>query len=214
MPCILYPSSVPKDQITIVFGEHDRNVTHESPTHYRKIDTIIKHRSFNRANFYNDIAVLRMDKPIRFSRYISPACLPIDLGLFFKKSWKHYDPVRITVIDFVSFGCRGWGLWWTSRHCCRLGSYAREGKAITYLKGSGGPHHDQWCKFSHHYVNTPIFPKFSGQLTGIYCVLNSIIGMYKPRIFTLHQSGNHREHDVCWVRRGEIGRLSGNFLRL
>ncbi|CAG7723785.1 unnamed protein product [Allacma fusca] len=71
--------NVPKDQITIVFGEHDRNVTHESPTHYRKIDTIIKHRSFNRANFYNDIAVIRMDKPIRFSRYISPACLPIDL---------------------------------------------------------------------------------------------------------------------------------------
>ncbi|ODN06133.1 Coagulation factor X [Orchesella cincta] len=70
---------VPKDQITIVFGEHDRNFTEESDTEYRKIGTIIRHVGFNRANFHNDIALLRLERPMKFRRSIAPACLPIDL---------------------------------------------------------------------------------------------------------------------------------------
>jgi len=69
---------VPKDQITIVLGEHDRNETDESLTQYRKIASFERHPEFQRATFNNDIAVLRMDRPIRFNKYISPACLPID----------------------------------------------------------------------------------------------------------------------------------------
>ncbi len=72
---------VPKDQITIVFGEHDRNFTEESDTEYRKIGTIIRHVGFNRANFHNDIALLRLERPMKFRRSIAPACLPIDLGI-------------------------------------------------------------------------------------------------------------------------------------
>lgn len=74
---------VPKDQITLVFGEHDRNQTDESQTQYRKIESFVKHPQFQRATFNNDIAVLRLDRPIRFNRYISPACLPLEYGNFF-----------------------------------------------------------------------------------------------------------------------------------
>lgn len=71
---------VPKDQITIVIGEHDRNLTEESDTVYRKIGTIIRHPQFNRANFHNDIALLRLDEPLRFTKAVAPACLPIGFG--------------------------------------------------------------------------------------------------------------------------------------
>lgn len=73
---------VPKDRITIVLGEHDRNDTEESQVQYRKIASFERHPDFQRSTFNNDIAVLRMDKPIRFNRYISPACLPIDYGKY------------------------------------------------------------------------------------------------------------------------------------
>jgi len=42
------------------------------------VASMVIHREFYAGTLYNDLAILRMDKPVDFSRnpHISPACLP------------------------------------------------------------------------------------------------------------------------------------------
>lgn len=43
-----------------------------------KVKEIKAHDEFSRIGYYNDIAVLVLDRPVRKSRYIIPLCLPSD----------------------------------------------------------------------------------------------------------------------------------------
>lgn len=46
-----------------------------SPATYR-VKEIRAHNKFSRVGFYNDIAVLVLDRPVRKTKYIIPLCLP------------------------------------------------------------------------------------------------------------------------------------------
>ncbi|XP_067866407.1 acrosin-like [Heterodontus francisci] len=52
----------------------------------RKIDTLILHEGYN--SVHNDVAVLKVDKAIRFGDYIRAACLPKP-GKFHIEKWNH-----------------------------------------------------------------------------------------------------------------------------
>lgn len=41
-----------------------------------KVKEIKAHKDFSRVGYYNDIALLVLDRPVRKSRYIIPLCLP------------------------------------------------------------------------------------------------------------------------------------------
>ncbi|XP_072254197.1 acrosin-like isoform X2 [Pyxicephalus adspersus] len=59
----------------LVLGAHQLSNL-ASGTQIRKITKKIEHERYNPDTEENDIALLRMDRPVTFSDYIQPACLP------------------------------------------------------------------------------------------------------------------------------------------
>ncbi len=64
-------------QFTVRLGDYDLTKTDDpsSPESFRVIK-IKAHESFNGVGFYNDVALLELDREVDYSRYISPICLP------------------------------------------------------------------------------------------------------------------------------------------
>lgn len=56
-------------------GEFDVLVDHGNEETYN-VDTIIAHHKYMPETYLNDIALIKVSKPIKFSRFILPACLP------------------------------------------------------------------------------------------------------------------------------------------
>ncbi|XP_017478065.1 PREDICTED: trypsin-1 isoform X2 [Rhagoletis zephyria] len=65
-----------KSKIRIIFGDHDQHITSESNAIQRAVIAIIKHRNFDPDSYNNDIALLKLRKPMMFSKIIKPVCLP------------------------------------------------------------------------------------------------------------------------------------------
>nr|AAH56804.1 F10 protein [Danio rerio] len=61
--------------IRVVVGEYDtlvpegREATHD-------VDEILIHKNYQPDTYHNDIALIKLSKPIKFTKYIIPACLP------------------------------------------------------------------------------------------------------------------------------------------
>jgi len=49
--------------------DHGTEATH-------RVETIITHNRYRPNTYHNDIALIKLATPIRFSRFILPACLP------------------------------------------------------------------------------------------------------------------------------------------
>ncbi|XP_019880431.1 proclotting enzyme [Aethina tumida] len=64
-------------QFTVRLGDIDLKRDNEpsAPVTF-KVSEIKAHQQFSRVGFYNDIALLKLDKPARKSKYIIPLCLP------------------------------------------------------------------------------------------------------------------------------------------
>lgn len=61
--------------ISVHSGEFDMLVDHgNEATH--QVETIITHNRYRPETYHNDIALIKLATPIRFSRYILPACIP------------------------------------------------------------------------------------------------------------------------------------------
>jgi len=79
----------------VVLGDHDRSVD-ESTEVKRQLQKIILHPDYNEDHTYNnDIAMLRLQRPILPTKFISPVCLP-----------QQGQKVRVGKRCFVS----GWGM--------------------------------------------------------------------------------------------------------
>ncbi|KZC09429.1 Transmembrane protease serine 6 [Dufourea novaeangliae] len=62
--------------ITVRILEHDRNSSSEAQTQTFKVDKVMKHSGYSTFNYNNDIALVRLQEPIRFVGKMRPACLP------------------------------------------------------------------------------------------------------------------------------------------
>lgn len=64
-------------QFTVRLGDIDLSTDREpsSPVTF-KVTEVRAHPRFSRVGFYNDIAVLVLDRPVRKSKYVVPVCLP------------------------------------------------------------------------------------------------------------------------------------------
>jgi guanylate cyclase len=62
-----------KSEIRVYLGGH---VIAKDYTEVRRIKRIIEHEDFDILTFNNDIALLELDKPVKFGPTIQPACLP------------------------------------------------------------------------------------------------------------------------------------------
>lgn len=60
----------------MILGDHDQTITTESAAIMRAVTTIVRHRSFDADSYNNDIALLKLRKPVTFSKIIKPVCLP------------------------------------------------------------------------------------------------------------------------------------------
>lgn len=56
-------------------GEFDVLVDDENEAIY-EVEAIITHHRYQSGTYQNDIALIKLAKPIKFSRFILPACLP------------------------------------------------------------------------------------------------------------------------------------------
>ncbi|XP_047504461.1 trypsin-1-like isoform X2 [Pieris napi] len=65
-----------RSKIRIILGDHDQTLTTESAAIMRAVTSIIRHRSFDADSYNNDIALLKLRKPVTFSKIIKPVCLP------------------------------------------------------------------------------------------------------------------------------------------
>ncbi|XP_030557593.1 trypsin-1 isoform X1 [Drosophila novamexicana] len=65
-----------RSKIRIIFGDHDQQITSESQAIQRAVTAVIRHKNFDSDTYNNDIALLRLRKPIIFSKIIKPVCLP------------------------------------------------------------------------------------------------------------------------------------------
>ncbi|KAH8384036.1 hypothetical protein KR009_011800 [Drosophila setifemur] len=65
-----------RSKIRIIFGDHDQEITSESQAIQRAVTSVVKHKSFDPDTYNNDVALLRLRKPISFSKIIKPVCLP------------------------------------------------------------------------------------------------------------------------------------------
>ncbi|NP_001089555.1 uncharacterized protein LOC734611 [Xenopus laevis] len=73
--CLYKYQSSPQSLARIVFGSF--NISELGPeTQIRKIKEMIRHEQFNKEEKKYDIALISLDKPVAYSDYIQPACLP------------------------------------------------------------------------------------------------------------------------------------------
>lgn len=64
------------ENIYVLLGGHDLQAATESELELRSVVKIVKHPKFEAKTFNNDIAVLKFDDPVPFSKSIGPVCLP------------------------------------------------------------------------------------------------------------------------------------------
>ncbi|XP_076021922.1 coagulation factor X [Genypterus blacodes] len=63
------------EYIYIIVGEFDRE-RKEGREAIHNVATIVTHRHYKPDTYHNDIALIKLEKPIKFTKYIIPACLP------------------------------------------------------------------------------------------------------------------------------------------
>ncbi|XP_020654675.3 prothrombin [Pogona vitticeps] len=78
--CIFYPpwdKNFTTDDLLVRIGKHNRKIYEKTMEKIVLLDKIIIHPKYNwKENLDRDIALLRLKKPVAFSDYIKPVCLP------------------------------------------------------------------------------------------------------------------------------------------
>ncbi|XP_068117799.1 ovochymase-2-like isoform X2 [Hyperolius riggenbachi] len=77
-----------QDTLQVVAGVHD--LEQSENTQKRSVSAIIKHPGFDPSYKYNDLALIKLNKPLRFNDYVQPVCFP--------KSYSNMEPGLICVV--------------------------------------------------------------------------------------------------------------------
>lgn len=62
-------------KFSIRVGEHDRYSSEGTEVDI-KVKKVVRHPKFDPHTYNNDIALFKLDEPIKFNKYVSPVCLP------------------------------------------------------------------------------------------------------------------------------------------
>ncbi|KAK5650380.1 hypothetical protein RI129_001409 [Pyrocoelia pectoralis] len=65
-----------RTKIRVILGDHDQTTTSEAPAKMRAVSAVIKNRNFDADSYNHDIALLKLRKPVVFSKNIKPICVP------------------------------------------------------------------------------------------------------------------------------------------
>ncbi|KAE8741285.1 hypothetical protein FOCC_FOCC013207 [Frankliniella occidentalis] len=65
-----------RSKIRVILGDHDQYVTSDAPAIMRAVSLVIRHRNFDVNSYNHDIALLKLRKPVQFTKRIRPVCLP------------------------------------------------------------------------------------------------------------------------------------------
>ncbi|KAF7263192.1 hypothetical protein GWI33_003515 [Rhynchophorus ferrugineus] len=65
-----------RSKIRVILGDHDQSVTTDVPAKMRAVSAVIRHRNFDTDTYNHDIALLKLRKPVEFTKNIRPICLP------------------------------------------------------------------------------------------------------------------------------------------
>jgi len=63
-------------QYTVTFGDYDLRSQDEGQSEPFQVSEIRVHPRFTGTGFYNDLALFKLSKPVRFTQHIQPICLP------------------------------------------------------------------------------------------------------------------------------------------
>lgn len=72
-----------RSKIRVILGDHDQTVINDSESVMRAVSSIVRHRHFDVNSYNHDIALLKLRKPVVFSKTVRPVCLPPE-GMYFK----------------------------------------------------------------------------------------------------------------------------------
>jgi len=72
--CVYRRESIPSF-FKITVGEHDRSKREGSEEDYT-VEKVIRHPQYDTRHLNNDIALLKLNRPVTFNKYVQPACLP------------------------------------------------------------------------------------------------------------------------------------------
>ncbi|KAG8275340.1 hypothetical protein J6590_088039 [Homalodisca vitripennis] len=65
-----------RTRIRVILGDHNMFSTSDAPAKMRAVASIVRHRNFDVNSYNHDIALLRLRKPVNFTKNIRPVCLP------------------------------------------------------------------------------------------------------------------------------------------
>ncbi|KAJ8682240.1 hypothetical protein QAD02_018032 [Eretmocerus hayati] len=65
-----------RSKIRIILGDHDQFVTSDGKAVMRAVGAVIRHKNFDTESYNHDVALLRLRKPVPFTKTVRPVCLP------------------------------------------------------------------------------------------------------------------------------------------
>jgi len=73
--CVDHMTSRDIPQLLVKLGDHDINTNSETKTIDVKVAQIIKHKDFSQQTLHNDVAILRLAKPVTYNKNVRPVCM-------------------------------------------------------------------------------------------------------------------------------------------
>jgi len=72
----IYFSDLKKQDICVRLGEYDFNIKNETKFVDHRVTDIRMHPDYDETTHVNDIAIMKLKKPAKYSSIIRPICLP------------------------------------------------------------------------------------------------------------------------------------------
>ena len=66
------------ERITVSLGDHDVTKFHEADSIFLKVSKIVRFPTYDENYVHGDLALLRLESPVKFTESIAPVCLPVD----------------------------------------------------------------------------------------------------------------------------------------
>ncbi|XP_060844575.1 transmembrane protease serine 9-like [Rhopalosiphum padi] len=80
--CVAHMSSWDVARLTANLGDYNIKSKTDVKHMERKIKRVVRHKGFDQRTLYNDIALLTLDKPVKFDKQVHPICLPTSRSMY------------------------------------------------------------------------------------------------------------------------------------